>query len=427
MSKSFSRRRFNAGVGAFFLSGCASHPSFEDWCRLKNVAECLPPETKSSSSTESKVGDDIGIAFSGGGYRAGLFHLGSIIRLNETGILSHADRISSVSGGSITSAYLGMKWDSLIFDKQGRAVNMDVEVVQPLLKFFTSHTIDFSSAISGLLPGRSSAKILAEKYDRLLFSPDLPRGRERTLQNLPNRTRAPHFVINATSLQLNNLWRFSHDRATNYQIGIIKDPEFTLGTVVAGSSAFPPFFSPLFIDLPKEGWDENSNGPFRHTEYGKRAALGDGGIYDNLGLETIHKNQKVLIVSNAGSLFPSRSDPPKNWIGQLNRTVNQIHGQAENNRKRWMFDVRGSAAVKAIALWEISQHASAFDQTNLPRLSPSDAYKAATFPTRLKRVSQADAQLLVHHGYSLAAHSLAQYFPGGTQTPATFPKIGNTH
>ena len=426
MTNSFSRRKFSAGIGAFLLSGCATRPSFEDWCRLQGLSDCALSKNKTkrrATKTYGSPDDDIGIAFSGGGYRAGLFHLGSIIRLNETGILSRADRISSVSGGSITSAYLGMKWHRMIFDAQGRSENIDAEVVQPLLKFFTTQTTDVSAAISGLVPGQSSANALASTYDRLLFSPDLPEGRSRTLQDLPDRSRAPHFVINATSLHLNTLWRFSHDRAANYRIGVIQNPTFTLGTVVAASSAFPPFFSPLFLDLPEDGWDERFDGPFRHTEYAKRAALGDGGIYDNLGLETIHESQKILIISNAGSLFPIQPDPPTNWIGQINRTVTQIHRQAENNRKRWMFDIRGSEKLSDIAFWEIAQHASTFSPKNLPQLSPAQAYKAATFPTRLKRVSHEDAQLLIHHGYSLAAHSLAEYFPGGTPMPAQLPKV----
>src|SRR3989337_4461384 len=56
----------------------------------------------------------IGICLSGGGYRATLFHMGALRRLNELGVLAHRDlrTISSVSGGSITSAFLALafKW-----------------------------------------------------------------------------------------------------------------------------------------------------------------------------------------------------------------------------------------------------------------------------------------------------------------------------
>src|SRR5258708_12082538 len=50
----------------------------------------------------------IALCLSGGGYRAMLFHLGTLWRLNELGYLPKLDRISSVSGGSITAALLRM-------------------------------------------------------------------------------------------------------------------------------------------------------------------------------------------------------------------------------------------------------------------------------------------------------------------------------
>jgi NTE family protein len=49
------------------------------------------------------VEDTVGLALSGGGFRATLFHIGSLRRLLELGVLSRLSRFSSVSGGSITS------------------------------------------------------------------------------------------------------------------------------------------------------------------------------------------------------------------------------------------------------------------------------------------------------------------------------------
>src|SRR5579859_5794871 len=51
----------------------------------------------------------VGLCLSGGGYRAALFHLGAIRRLNEVGALAKLDTISSVSGGSILSAFLATR------------------------------------------------------------------------------------------------------------------------------------------------------------------------------------------------------------------------------------------------------------------------------------------------------------------------------
>lgn len=58
----------------------------------------------------------IALCLSGGGYRAMVFHLGALWRLNEAGLLRKLNRISSVSGGSITAGMLGLQWKKLNFD-----------------------------------------------------------------------------------------------------------------------------------------------------------------------------------------------------------------------------------------------------------------------------------------------------------------------
>ena len=57
----------------------------------------------------------IALCLSGGGYRAMLFHLGTLKRLNELQMLPELRRISSVSGGSILAAHVGLHWDKLHF------------------------------------------------------------------------------------------------------------------------------------------------------------------------------------------------------------------------------------------------------------------------------------------------------------------------
>ena len=74
----------------------------------------------------------IGLALSGGGFRATLFHLGSLWRLNELGWLPKLTRVTSVSGGSITAGVLGHHWQKLTFDDSGIATNFDDEIAVPL-------------------------------------------------------------------------------------------------------------------------------------------------------------------------------------------------------------------------------------------------------------------------------------------------------
>jgi NTE family protein len=73
----------------------------------------------------------IGLCLSGGGYRAMVFHVGVLWRLNEAGYLAKIERISSVSGGSITAGVLGMNWKQLDFDASGVARNFESMLVTP--------------------------------------------------------------------------------------------------------------------------------------------------------------------------------------------------------------------------------------------------------------------------------------------------------
>src|SRR3954447_19724064 len=53
----------------------------------------------------------IGLALSGGGFRASLYHLGLVRFLRDGGILPRISHITSVSGGSIFAAHLVQNWD----------------------------------------------------------------------------------------------------------------------------------------------------------------------------------------------------------------------------------------------------------------------------------------------------------------------------
>src|SRR5215470_4497720 len=52
----------------------------------------------------------IGLALSGGGFRATLYHLGLVRFLHDAGILPNVTHITSVSGGSIIAAHLALNW-----------------------------------------------------------------------------------------------------------------------------------------------------------------------------------------------------------------------------------------------------------------------------------------------------------------------------
>jgi NTE family protein len=120
-----------------------------------------------ASSPVREVGPDsarkepehgIALCLSGGGYRAMLFHLGSIQRLHEVGLLPKLKRISSVSGGSITAGMLALSWTKLMASKSAESFR---ELVLNPIRQLASHTIDAVSIISGaLLPGSIADKVV---------------------------------------------------------------------------------------------------------------------------------------------------------------------------------------------------------------------------------------------------------------------------
>ncbi len=111
----------------------------------------------------------LGLCLSGGGYRAMLFHLGALWRLNELGLLRRLVRISSVSGGSITAGFLGLRWRSLAFDSMNIATNLEKVIFNPV-RALAGNTIDVGSILKGLiLPYKSIADEVASAYRKYLF------------------------------------------------------------------------------------------------------------------------------------------------------------------------------------------------------------------------------------------------------------------
>src|SRR5215470_7899364 len=99
----------------------------------------------------------IGLALSGGGFRAAAFHLGVMRKLKEINLLDRIDVLSCVSGGSIAGGHLALNW--------GRP-----DVLDTLAQYLSSRSIAVSSFISGALdPFHSRLDKLAESYDRDLF------------------------------------------------------------------------------------------------------------------------------------------------------------------------------------------------------------------------------------------------------------------
>ncbi|WP_348531735.1 patatin-like phospholipase family protein [Rhizobium sp. 16-449-1b] len=236
------------------------------------------------------------LCLSGGGYRAMLFHVGAIWRLHEAGILTTLKHISSVSGGSITAAKLALSWDSLTRSPAGQGIFQE-EFVTPLRKL-ASTTVDVFAIARGFFSG-GAGRHVAAVYDRELFH-------GASLQDLPD---LPVFTINSTNVQSGALWRFQKAYMRDYRVGEVVRPGLNLSQAVAASSAFPPFLSPFELKLTEAEFTPDTGDDLQCSPFTSRPLLTDGGVYDNLGLETAWKRFKTVLVSDGGGKIEAQRKP----------------------------------------------------------------------------------------------------------------------
>ncbi|MBB2832240.1 UNVERIFIED_ORG: NTE family protein [Rhizobium esperanzae] len=268
----------------------------------------------------------LGLCLSGGGYRAMLFHAGSLARLNEAGLLAKLDMISSVSGGSIASGLLAYVWPRLVFQNEV-AVNFKTEYVDRILAF-SQVFADGPSFLKGVFnPFSSAAEEAAKLYDRHLFD-----GKSPSLKDL---SESPWFVFCASNLSTGSLFRMSNRYLADYRIGVSFHPALSLATAVAASAAFPPVLSPLRLDLSQFSWERQKLDDTVGEAVGPgRAILSDGGVYDNHGIESALKRCDCLLVSDAGAPWRSSNRGYWNYLSQLKRVLDTTDNQVRALRRR---------------------------------------------------------------------------------------------
>jgi len=236
---------------------------------------------------------------------------------------------------------------------------------------------------------------------------------------LERATGHPVFVINATNLETGSLWRFSRARARDWQVGEIASPRLRLADVVAASSAFPPVLSPFILKTRAQ--DFTTIEPGVTPAFLENIALTDGGVYDNLGLETLFKRCKTVLVSNGGRTLPLNATPPTDWVRHMVRVTEIIHGQVTSIRTRQLIDsfTRGD---RYGAYWGIGSDITAY---KLPDALPVPLLKTrelAETPTRLRGMDRVLQQRIVNWGYAVCDTAIRRWMPqNGPYPPPGFP------
>jgi len=292
----------------------------------------------------------IGLALSGGGFRASLFHIGVLAKLAELDLLRDLEVISCVSGGSIIGAHYYIELKKRL--ESGQTTREDyIKLVREVEKKFRAgvrknlRTRIAASPFAGFRmafrSGYSRSDRIGELYQEHLFDQTAEGGKAapRTMSELlvdPHRfqpevasdkfhpkydnwrldAKVPMLVLNATSLNTGHNWQFSAKRmgepphAINVtidaipryrrvELGAADVPEahrdIAIADAVAASACVPALFEPLVL---------------RGLYPDRTVRLVDGGVHDNQGLASLlEQNCRVILASDASGQMQEIVNP----------------------------------------------------------------------------------------------------------------------
>jgi predicted acylesterase/phospholipase RssA len=286
----------------------------------------------------------VGLALSGGGFRASLFHIGVLAKLAEFDLLRHIEVLSCVSGGSIVGAHYYLKVRQLLQSKNEKDISKDdyITLVSELAsEFLAGIQADIRTRVVGSFMANlrmafsseySRTEHVGELYEEHLYSRadkttgefwlnDLliqPAGENGNFRpkydNWRREAKVPILVLNATSLNTGHNWQFTAswmgeppeggdaEVDTNYRLRRMyyseAPPKFQkvrLGAAVAASACVPGLFDPL-----------NFSGLYPDIT----VRLVDGGVNDNQGTSALlDQNCNVLLVSDASGQMGEENLP----------------------------------------------------------------------------------------------------------------------
>lgn len=383
----------------------------------------------------------VGLALSGGGFRASLFHIGVLERLAELDILRHVSVISSVSGGSILAMHYYIKLKKLLEEKlDGAIIRQDyIDLVKKLKEEFTIgiKTNIRMRAIADICTPTTQA--LGQQYQKNLFDRASARTPKKMrdlyikpcgwseevfkphFHNLELNNKVPILIINATVQNNGHNWRFTasgmgenphmYDSTTDknrvYEYQRYEDfpppyNEMSIGDAVAASSAVPGLFDPIKMD-----------GIYTDTTI----ALSDGGVYDNQGIASIMDEEcNIVIVSDASKQLNEIKIPPLFRFGMISRTNDVLMNKIRDTEFELAKEMYKNGRIDALAIIHLKHgfgvetakmngiNSTSPDST-LYEIIDKDVQKTlANIRTDLDAFHDTESSALMHSGYEISSY-----------------------
>lgn len=372
---------------------------------------------------------NIGLALSGGGFRATGFHLGVLARLAEQKRLEDVAFLSTVSGGSLC---IGLVY--ALNDFKWPTSQEFMDGVQPRAReLMISRDLQFRMILRILM---FPLRIFWSRAKDLSYLLRKHWGVTVNLCDLPER---PRWMINATCYETAKNWRFERFRMGDYLFGYTYDTDILLSDALAASAGFPGLIGPLILDTRPYSWFKykrrklgptNQMDPDDHVnrktepvtpDYSK-LHLWDGGVYDNLGLEGLHNFREgwregidFVIVSDASG----KSRPERYWVwkslmriitGVMMDQIRSLRSRAvlerminHKNEDPGGFIRIGNTCSYVLRGTEMEDE---IPDMSLHCLTKEEADSAANMKTEIGRLSEERYELLFRHGFEVADYTL---------------------
>ncbi len=222
----------------------------------------------------------VGIAISGGGSRSANFAAAALFQLQELKLLQHVDYISSVSGGSITAAYYCSAPDEAWNPKE-----VEKRFTHSFASDLLTQTLLPWNVVGMTVSHLDRSDLLANTFRNNLFT---HHGKEMKFRDL--REDRPRLIVNATDLQSGRPFQFSNEMFDRLNSDLA---DYPLAYAVAASSSVPVLLHHVTLRDYSTTYKQ-----YRH--------LVDGGVTDNLGIQSLvslFENQSES-AANSGQPLP---------------------------------------------------------------------------------------------------------------------------
>ncbi len=438
------------GLGEFERAGeqlarAATVPGVADWMRKTTVEQLVhltqvqlgtsdPAQVSGSdqwAALKQLIGDDrapavqtmfsgkVGLALSGGGFRASLYHLGVLAKLAELDMLRHVEVLSCVSGGSIVGAHYYLELRRLMQfaprqdDSASKGRHDDEISHQDYIDLVARLIDDFLDGVQKnlrmrvlanpianikmlFLPTYSRTERLGELYEKHLYSRvkdepptadprakscrkgrrwlrDLiiqPLDEDKTFRpdkvNWRRRNKVPQLVLNATTLNTGHVWQFTAswmgESPNIIDRDVDKNPRLRrlyYGDAPGSYSCFRLGHA-VAASSCVPGLFEPIELPSLYEDTNVR--LVDGGVYDNLGVASLaEQGCSVMIVSDASGQLSTDEDPAGGVLGPLMRSTSVMMGRVRGAEYDDLRARRRGGLLKGFAYVHLTQGLEARD------------------------------------------------------------------